>query len=81
MKLMNIQEIDAFKDVLHHARGSVWCEDMSGHHYDLRDEIEQYIAIGEMLKDPENGLELFASDKLTELELLGFFNRFDHKAA
>lgn len=81
MKLATIQEIEAFKDVLNEAEGSVWTEDMSGHRYDLKNAMEQYIAIGEMLKDPDNDLELFASDKNTERQLLGFFNRFDHRAA
>ena len=81
MKLTSIQEINAFKDAIDRASGNVWAEDTDGRRYDLKDEMEQYIAIGEMLKDPDNNLEIFTSSKSAESALLDFFSRYQHSAA
>ncbi len=59
MKLNNTIELFAFKEAIAKSTGSVWLESVNGDKFDLKSIFSQYIAIGELLKDRNDDLELF----------------------
>lgn len=74
MRLCNITEVEAFKDILAKTRGDVWIESPYGDKYNLKSALSQYIAIGQLLSTEGSTLELFCSDRNDEILFYKFFN-------
>ena len=72
MKIRTIQDVNALKDAVDMCSRDVWLEDLSGRRYDLKNELEQYVAIGALLQDKDEQLELFASDRNDKMILVNF---------
>lgn len=81
MKLRNLNEVNEFKKIMDNARGDVWAEDREGMKYDLKSELDQFVVIGEMLKNPDHDLELYASDAKDEWALIEYLMRLKCGAA
>lgn len=73
MKLNNIGDIEDFKKAIHRCKDSVWLESPRGDKFDLKSMFSQYLAIGKLVSECGNDLELFASNPEDEEILLGFF--------
>jgi len=61
MKINGKVGVKEFKDAIAQARGDVWLESVNGDKYNLKSYLCQYIAIGEILSNHANDLELFCS--------------------
>lgn len=74
MRLTNSKEIMEFRFAIGKCKGDVWLEDAEGNKFNLKSVISQYIALGELLQDKGETLELFCSNKADEVHFRKFFN-------
>lgn len=72
MTIRSAKGISAFQEIVNASKGKVWMQDGHGHEYDLKSELDMCKAIGIMLSDPNNELELYASDPDTRFRLIHF---------
>jgi hypothetical protein len=73
MRLTNLKEIEDFKAALEKCIGDVWLEDDIGNKFNLRSVMSQYVALGELLQDRGERLELFCSRREDENLFIQFF--------
>ena len=73
MRLTNSKEIMEFRYAIAKCKGDVWLEDAEGNKFNLRSVISQYIALGELLQDKGEQLELFCSIPEDEAHFMKFF--------
>ena len=76
MKLKNVTDIEDFWKTIDHCKGSVWLESANGDRFDLKSVFSRYLAIGKLIEDRNEDLELFASDHEDESMLKGYLK--DH---
>lgn len=72
MMFQNAEQIDAFMDAVQKCKGDVYLKSTEGDIFNLKSRLSSYVAIGALLGDEGDELELFC-DK-TEDE--GHFYRF-----
>ena len=73
MRLTNSKEIMEFRFAVAKCKGDVWLEDVEGNKFNLKSVISQYIALGELLQDKGETLELFCANKEDEVHFRKFF--------
>ena len=73
MRLTKSKEIAEFKEAISNCKGDVWLEDADGNRFNLKSVISQYIALGELLKEHGEYLELFCSLPEDESHFHKFF--------
>lgn len=73
MRLTNSKEIAEFRQAIAQCVGDVWLEDMEGNKFNLKSVLSQYIALGELLQEKGENLELFCSVRADEKYFLKFF--------
>ena len=76
MKLSNEIEINALLKAVEQANGAVYLRSVEGDCYNLKSPLSRYVAIGELVSDYGNELELFCDAKADEYLFLKFFNDF-----
>ena len=77
MKLQNIQEVEEFRKVVHQGKGRVYLESLEGDIFNLKSAMSEYVALGRLLSEQGDSLELFADSKEDEALLLNFLGRLD----
>ena len=77
MKLQNIQEVEEFRKVVHQCKGRVYLESLEGDIFNLKSAMSEYIALGRLLSEQGDSLELFASNHEDEGLLLSFLAKLD----
>ena len=73
MRLTNSREIMEFRFAVSKCKGDVWLEDQEGNKFNLKSVISQYIALGALLQDKGELLELFCSNPEDEQYFFKFF--------
>ena len=73
MRLTNSKEIMEFRFAIAKCKNDVWLEDAEGNKFNLKSVISQYIALGELLQDKGEQLELFCSNPEDETHFMKFF--------
>ena len=73
MKLQNINQVNEFLAAVQQAKGGVWLESPHGDVYNLKSKLSQYIAIGALLSEHGEDLELFCSNPGDEGLFFQFF--------
>ena len=76
MRLTNLKEIEEFRKAIDKCKGSVWLEDAEGNKLNLRSMMSQYVALGALLEDKGESLELFCSLASDEQYFLKFFQDY-----
>lgn len=76
MKIKNITQLNDFIGALNECTGFVWLESPEGDKYCLNSEFSRYLALGALLAERGDYLELFCSKKEDERHFLKFFK--DH---
>ena len=71
MKLKNIKEVEEFRKVIHSCIGDVY---LDGDVFNLKSALSEYIALGQLLSEQGDNLELFADKQEDEAKLLSFLN-------
>ena len=77
MKLQNIQEVEEFRKVVHQCKGRVYLESLEGDIFNLKSAMSEYVALGRLLSEQGDSLELFASRREDEARLIAFLNEMD----
>ena len=77
MKLKNIKEVEAFRKVIHECEGDVYLKSPEGDVFNLKSSLSEYIALGRLLGEAGDSLELFASRREDEAKLIAFLNKID----
>ncbi len=73
MKLTKISQIEDFLEAVNKAKDNVWLTSIYGDKYNLKSLLTQYVAIGALLGDKGDELELFCDRKEDEGLFLKFF--------
>lgn len=79
MKLQNIHEVEEFRDVIHHCKDDVFLKSQEGDVFNLKSAMSEYIALGRLLSEQGDSLELFSSNREDEALLLNFLGRLDQE--
>ena len=79
MKLKNIKEVEAFRKVIHECEGDVYLKSPEGDVFNLKSALSEYIALGRLLGEAGDSLELFASNHEDEGLLLSFLAKLDEE--
>lgn len=74
MKLHNIKEVNEFMAAADKCNGGVRLESPYGDVYNLKSKLSQFVAVGELLKEYGDELELFCDDPNDEKYFFKFFN-------
>ena len=70
MKLTNITDIQKFTAAVNACEGDVYLKSVEGDVFNLKSSLSQYIAIGRLLEESGDNLELFAQTREDEQILL-----------
>ena len=72
MKIKNIKEVEAFRNVVKECVSDVYLKSQEGDVFNLKSAMSEYIALGRLLSEAGDSLELFASNREDEAKLLAF---------
>lgn len=72
MKFKNAEQVESFLAAIDACKGEVWLESAYGDKFNLKSKLTQYVAMGALLGNHGDELELFAADKEDEALLMGF---------
>lgn len=70
MKLSNISDVQKFTAAVNSCSGDVYLKSVEGDVFNLKSSLSQYIAIGRLLEESGDTLELFAQTREDEAILL-----------
>ena len=76
MRILNLVE---FLEIINSAKGCVWMQDGEDNEYDLKSELGMQKATSRLM-NPDNDLELYASDPNEAFRLVAFLRK-QNKAA
>lgn len=79
MKLSNIKDVQKFIDVVNSCEDIVYLKSLEGDIFNLKSSLSQYIAIGRLLEESGDTLELFADNREDEARLLKFLGELDEE--
>lgn len=74
MKLTKISQVEDFLVIVNSCKGDVTLTSQYGDKYNMKSLLTQYVAIGALLGERGDKLELFCSSKEDEAKFLKFFN-------
>lgn len=75
MKIKNIKEVEAFRQVVRECTGDVYLKSLDGDVFNLKSALSEYIALGRLLGEAGDSLELFATNREDEAKLIQFMNQ------
>ena len=78
MKLSNVKDVQTFLAAVNACESDVYLKSLEGDVLNLKSSLSQYIAIGRLLEESGDSLELFAQTREDEarlLEMLGQLNQ------
>ena len=75
MKLRNIKEVEEFRKVIHNCTGDVYLKSQDV--FNLKSALSEYIALGQLLSEQGDNLELFADRREDEARLIEFLANLD----
>ena len=70
MKLTNVKDVQKFIEVVNSCESDVYLKSVEGDVFNLKSSLSQYIAIGRLIEDAGESLELFAQTREDEARLL-----------
>ena len=76
MKLQNIKEVNAFIAAVDSCVGDVILKSPYGDSLNLKSKLTQYVAVGKLLEERGENLELFCSNKADEPKFFEFFRTY-----
>ena len=79
MKLKNIKEVEQFRNVIHECTGDVYLKSQEGDVFNLKSAMSEYIALGRLLSEQGDSLELVANNREDEARLLRFLSELDQQ--
>ena len=79
MKLKNIHEVEQFRNVIHQCKDDVFLKSQEGDVFNLKSAMSEYIALGRLLSEQGDSLDLFASNREDEGLLLNFLGELEEE--
>lgn len=76
MRITNVKEIEGLLNTVYRSKGNVYLRSIMGDCYNLKSGLSQYIAIGALLMDHAEELELFCECRDDEHLFFEYFNNF-----
>lgn len=73
MKIRNISQLNDFIGAVDKCNGVVWLESPEGDKFNLKSRFSQYIALGRLLSEEGDFLELYCSDHDDEQNFFEYF--------
>ena len=73
MRIKNIKDVEVFLNVVKQCKGDVTLTSQYGDKFNLKSELSQYVAIGALLGERGDELELWCTDKSDENRFLEMF--------
>ena len=70
MKLSNITDVQKLTAAVNACQGDVYLKSIEGDVFNLKSSLSQYIAIGRLIEESGDSLELFAQTREDEARLL-----------
>ena len=70
MKLTNVKDVQKFIAAVNACESDVYLKSVEGDVFNLKSSLSQYIAIGRLIEDASESLELFAQTREDEARLL-----------
>lgn len=74
MKISNVKEVVGFLAAVKKCRGNVYLQSLQGDVFNLKSDLSQYVAIGALLGEHGEDLELFCEDKEDQVYFFEFFH-------
>jgi hypothetical protein len=74
MKLSNVTDVQKFVAAVNACENDVYLKSLEGDVFNLKSSLSQYIAIGRLLEESGDTLELFAQTREDEALLLSMLN-------
>ena len=74
MKFKNINQLDDFLAAVNKCTGNVYLNSTEGDVFNLKSRLSQYVAIGALLGDEGDYLELFCTNREDEAHFFKFFD-------
>ena len=74
MKLSNITDVQKFTAAVNACQGDVYLKSIEGDVCNLKSSLSQYIAVGRLIEESGDNLELFAQTREDELLLLNMLS-------
>lgn len=75
MKIKNISQLNDFIAAVSQCQGGVWLESPDGDKFNLKSQFSQYVALGALLSERGENLELFCSHKEDEEFFYSFLRK------
>ncbi len=70
MKLKNVKDVQTFMNAINSCQSDVFLKSQQGDVFNLKSSLSQYIAIGRLIEESGDDLELFAQTREDEALLL-----------
>ena len=75
MKLSNITDVQKFTAAVNACQGDVYLKSIEGDVFNLKSSLSQYIAVGRLIEESGDNLELFAQTREDEVLLLNMLSK------
>lgn len=79
MRLTNVKDVKKFIDVVNSCQDTVYLKSQEGDVFNLKSSMSQYVAIGRLIEESGDSLELFADSKEDEARLIKFLCELDQE--
>ena len=79
MKLTNVKDVQKFIEVVNSCQSDVYLKSVEGDVFNLKSSLSQYIAIGRLIEESGDSLELFAQTREDEALLLQMIMEMENK--
>ena len=79
MKLTNVKDVQKFIEVVNSCENDVYLKSVEGDVFNLKSSLSQYIAVGRLIEESGDSLELFAQTREDEARLLQFVMQMDNQ--
>ena len=77
MKLKNVNDVQKFIEVVNSCESGIYLKSVEGDVFNLKSSLSQYIAVGRLIEDAGESLELFAQTREDEARLLNFLHELN----
>ncbi len=77
MRLTNMKDVKKFIDAVNACEHDVYLKSLEGDVFNLKSSLSQYIAIGRLIEESGDSLELFADSREDEARLLQMLNQLE----
>lgn len=78
MKLKNISEVNSFREVIRNCVGDVIIKSPDGDIFNMKSALSEYIALGRLLSEQGDNLEIFAHNREDEARIMNFLIDLDN---